>query len=109
MTQTNESPSSDPIIVRVDPVMKEILPEFLSNARHDVKLLREAIAQSDYEAIARLGHSMKGAFGIGFDHLMEIGVSLEDQAKAQERSEIVRLVDELENYLSRVEPVFESG
>jgi len=69
--------------------------------------LRAALEQSDYEAVARLGHSMKGTASFGFDYLNEIGLSLEDTARIKESLKIRRLVNDLEDYLSRVEPVFD--
>lgn len=108
MNQHEESPTANRIMVKVNLAMKGIVPQFLLNAKEDVKTLREAIEQTDYESIARLGHSLKGASGIGFEYMKEIGLSLESRAHAQELCKIRELVDELEDYVTRVEPVYET-
>jgi hypothetical protein len=50
---------------------------------------------------------MKGAAGFGFDYLKEIGLSLEDTARIKESRKIGTLVNNLEDYLNRVEPVYD--
>jgi HPt (histidine-containing phosphotransfer) domain-containing protein len=86
--------------------MKEIVPQFLKNALEDVDALRAALEHHDFQAIARLGHSMKGAGGFGFDFLNQTGRYLEDAARIKALRQIVSLVGELEDYLHRVEPVY---
>jgi HPt (histidine-containing phosphotransfer) domain-containing protein len=107
MTQCGNPIPGNRIPIRIHPSMKPIVPEFLKNAREDVAALRGALKQGDYETIARLGHSMKGGAGFGFDYLIEIGLSLEDTARIKESSKIGTLVNKLEDYLDRVEPVYD--
>lgn len=107
MTQCGNPMPGNRILVRIHPSMKQIFPEFLKNAREDVEALRMALEQGDYATIARLGHSMKGAAGFGFDYLKEIGLSLEDTARIKESRKIGTLVNNLEDYLNRVEPVYD--
>ena len=44
----SESPRmTDPIVVRVDPDLHELVPDFLRNRRDDVRVLRDALAATD--------------------------------------------------------------
>ena len=105
MSQSMASNPSDRIPVRVNPLLREIVPEFLNNARDDVQALRVALVQADYPTVARLGHSMKGSSSVGFDYLADLGLQLEDAANQGESNEIELLVRNLEDYLDRVEPI----
>src|SRR5688572_11648854 len=53
----------DPIVVRVDPDLHELVPDFLRNRHDDVRVLRDALAAADGETIRRLGHRMTGSGG----------------------------------------------
>lgn len=107
MNRPDHEMPGDRIPVRIHAGMKEIVPEFLQNALEDVDALRTALEHSDYQAIARLGHSMKGAGGFGFDYLNQMGLYLEEAARIQALHRIGSLVSELEDYLHRVEPVYD--
>ena len=107
MNPSGDQVPDNRIVVRIHPAMKEIVPEFLRNALDDAGALRAALEQSDYQTIARLGHSMKGAGGFGFDYLNQMGLYLEDAAGARASGKIGSLVSQLEDYLHRVEPIYE--
>lgn len=99
---------SEKIIVQADAELQDIIPGFLENKRKDVKSIRAALEQGDYETVRILGHSMKGAGGgYGFDAITEIGASIEQSAKNKKSEEIIKQVDELSSYLERVEVVYE--
>jgi len=60
------------------------------------------------ETILKLGHSMRGAGGgYGFDAITDIGRSLENAAKEKDSEEIRKWISELQNYLQRVEVLYE--
>jgi HPt (histidine-containing phosphotransfer) domain-containing protein len=96
------------IIVHVDEEIEDLIPGFLENRRKDVNRLQEALTSGDYETIRTLGHGMKGAGGgYGFDAITDIGGSLEIAAKQKNTEEIRKGIDELADYLERVEVVHE--
>ena len=96
------------IIVNVDEEIEDLIPGFLENRRKDVNTLQEALTHGDYETIRTLGHAMKGAGGgYGFDAITDIGSSLEIAAKQNNTEEIRKGIDELTDYLERVEVVYE--
>ena len=95
-------------IVYVDSDLMEIVPGFLDNRRDDISTMGEAAEEGDFETIRVLGHDMKGnGGGYGFDGITDIGQALEQAAKDKDVTEIRKLVQELVNYVERVEVVFE--
>jgi HPt (histidine-containing phosphotransfer) domain-containing protein len=104
--------SSDPgdskIIVKVDPDLIEIVPQFLENVIDDIAAIGEAVAEGDFEKARILGHSMKGAgAGYGFDRLSDYGKVIESAAAAKDASLIDAQVANVRAYLAAV--VVESG
>ncbi len=111
MSHNNDN--TEKIIVRIDPDLEELIPEYLKNRRKDIetiiRLLKDGVFEDffDFEDIRILGHSMKGSGGgYGFDRIGEIGKSIEDAAKTKDRETIKSCVDELSSYLNRVEICF---
>ncbi|MBZ0157289.1 MAG: Hpt domain-containing protein [Alphaproteobacteria bacterium] len=96
------------IIVRVDPEIGDLVPGFLENRNRDVELLRNALAQGDYETVQITGHSMKGSGrAYGFDAITDIGRNIEEAAKNKDSEEVERWIGALKEYLGRVEVVYE--
>ena len=94
------------IIVHVDEEIEDLIPGFLENRRKDVDALQEALTNGDHETIRTLGHAMKGTGGgYGFDTITDIGSSLENAAKQKNTEEIRKGINELADYLERVEVV----
>ena len=107
MTQNRFEENFDKIVVHVDPDMEEITPEFLENARNDVRELREALQKVDYETLRILGHGMKGVGAFGFEYISVLGASLEQAAKEKKLEEAKRSVQQLSHYLDSIEVVFD--
>ena len=107
MTPQSGAQQDDKIVVHVDAELQELIPGYLDNRQADIRALREALEQDDYETIRIVGHSMKGSGGgYGFDAITEIGGALEQAAKDREPDAIRRWVGELSTYLARVEVVY---
>jgi len=92
------------ILVEVDAFLAPLVPEFLANLAHDLRLIREAAERSDFESARLLGHRMKGAGGgYGFDRITEFGKAIEEAARQGERRRLLGLCDEVARYLDQVE------
>ena len=110
MTATHDATNGDKIIVRVDSDLEDLIPGFLENRNQDIKSIFEALKRDDYAAIAKLGHTMKGVGGgYGFDAITDIGRSIEQAAKEKNAQKINASLNELSNYLGRIEIIFESS
>lgn len=99
---------NEEIVIQADPEIANLIPGYLVNRRKDIVKMREALGKGDYGAIGYLGHSMRGSGGgYGFKVISEIGYALEQAAKQDNKDEIKRRIDELEDYVRRVEVVYE--
>ena len=96
------------ILVRVDSRIAELLPRFLENCRHQCGALRRAAAAGVWTEAGSIGHSLRGAGGgYGFDEVTRLGVEIEIAARQNDAGGLRELAGRLEDYLSRVDPVFE--
>ncbi len=100
--------NNDEEIIKVDPDLIGIVPLFFESAREDIKKIRRALADSDFDTVRITGHSFKGSGGsYGFKLVSRIGAGIEIAAKESNSDEAERLVGELANYLDNVK--FEPG
>lgn len=94
--------------VSIDPDLRDLIPGFLQNRRHDIQTLQNAAAVGDLETIRTLGHRMRGdGGGYGFSRISEIGCALEKAALEKNTRDIMVHVQELATYLGRVEVIYE--
>ena len=95
------------IIIHADIDLEDLIPGFLENRRKDIIEIESLLVSGDYETIQRLGHSMKGSGGgYGFDKITDIGMHIEQAAKAKNTPEICTQMETLSEYLDRVEVVY---
>lgn len=95
-------------IVYVDEDLKELIPGFLENRYEDITNLKTALHDKDFETLRKMGHSIKGVGGgYGFDYVTELGYNIEEAAKAEDVSNISKLIDELKDHLDKVEIKYE--
>jgi HPt (histidine-containing phosphotransfer) domain-containing protein len=95
------------IVVQIDQDLSDLVPGFLSRKGEDARAVLAAAERTDAEAIARLGHKMKGEGGsYGLDAVTDIGRDLEQAGKDQDFETAARLARELENCLERLEIVY---
>jgi HPt (histidine-containing phosphotransfer) domain-containing protein len=95
------------IVVRVDAELEDLVPGFLDNRRKDVDTIKSALADDDFDTIRVLGHSMKGSGGgYGFNAITDIGRTIEDAARERNTATIAHAVDELADYLERIDVVY---
>ena len=108
MVSENKNAQDNEMIILIDRELEDLIPGFLNNRRNDVIKLQAALADSDFDTIRILGHSMKGAGGgYGFDAITDIGEALENAAVekyAQVLGEQIRI---LSRFLENVEVRYE--
>jgi HPt (histidine-containing phosphotransfer) domain-containing protein len=96
----------DPIVVRANPKLADLIPAFLQNRGQDVVAMLDALDRDDFKTVASLGHSMKGAGGSwGFNAITDIGAALEQAAESADKDASKKWVGELSTYLDRVRVV----
>lgn len=102
-------PEKQKIIVKIDPEIQELIPTFLARMDEKAKLLKTASEQADFETIAGLAHRIKGsAKGYGFDLLTQCAAKLEESAEKKQSSEASHLIQEIADFLNRVEVIYEN-
>ena len=102
------SEQQERIVVHVDPDLADIVPRFLELRHEDLQAIGNGLAAGDLAALARIGHSMKGAgSGYGFDYVTEVGRTLEEAAKAGDAEGVKNCAEQLLDYLERVTVVFD--
>lgn len=94
--------------ISIDPDLRDLIPGFLQNRRLDIHSLHAALAIGNFDTIRTLGHRMRGdGGGYGFHLISEIGHGLEEAALKKNSEEITTRIQELINYLGRIEVVYE--
>lgn len=102
------TPGDEKIRIHIDPDLKELIPGYLENRRKDIREILRSLDQENMRPIQLLGHSMKGSGGgYGFDFISEIGRAIEAAAKEKSGKNIKGYITKLENFLDRVEVVFD--
>lgn len=93
-----------PLVVRIDPELAELIPTFLKNRQADVSRLEAMAAAGDADGARKLGHNLKGCGGgYGFEQISDIGARIEACAKGGDLSGLPALRAELADYLARIE------
>lgn len=97
-------PAARILIAVPEDLSRELVAQFLSSCREDLRRLDAALATSDYERARRLGHQMKGTGSpYGFAEVTLIGGAIELAAAARDASGLASQIHLLAIYLSLVE------
>jgi len=84
-------------------LLRLVATEFLSDARHQVSVLREGVGEGDPEVVERAAHSLKGASAaIGALGLSELCSQLELLGRGRALGDAMVLVERVEHEVDRV-------
>jgi HPt (histidine-containing phosphotransfer) domain-containing protein len=98
----------DAYTVTVAKDLADLIPSFMANRRKEIETLRTALSASDFDELRRLGHRMKGAgSSYGFDLVSMTGKTIEDAAQSADTDTIESSIATYEDYLAKVEIVYE--
>jgi len=99
--------AEQPIVVQIDQDLSDLVPGFLARKREDAHAIVAAALHRDTEAVAKLGHKMKGEGGsYGLDAITDIGRELEQAGKDSDFDAARRLESVLTNFLDRLQIVY---
>ncbi len=97
---------SEKIFIKADPDLIDLIPGYLDKRRDNIGAIKKLLADGNFEEIRVLAHRMKGSGGsYGFDRITEIGAAMEIAAKDQAKDRISQELEQLSEYLSKVEIV----
>ena len=100
--------AGDEIIVKLDPLIKDIVADFLQHRKENAVAVSNAIENSDFEAVGDIGHDIEGTAGaFGFKEMGLIGRSLQKAARESSLADVKSLAEELTSYLERLRVVYE--
>lgn len=95
--------SKEEVHMSQTPIDKDILalvPAFLQRREQDVALLKDLIELREFEAVAAMGHKLKGnGAAFGFPEISETGLNLELAAKARDLEAARRCIRHFEEIL----------
>ena len=94
----------DPIMVRVDAEIADLIPIYLGRRRAELIEAEAALARGDLELLRSIGHTLKGSGGgFGFDALTDLGGELEEASKAGNTDVVANCLLRLRDFLARVQ------
>lgn len=97
----------DNLIIRIDPDLKAIIPDFMKEVACDISAIKTALSAGDIRGVQKIGHNLKGAGGgYGFEVITRLGAEIERAAIDNAPKKINSSVDELSNYINKVHVVW---
>lgn len=86
---------------KVDADILKLAPDFIRNRQQDLKLIKSAYEQKDYDTIASVCHKLKGfATPFGFTNLEAIATKLEEASKARNQEALDPHYSQIEIYIN---------
>lgn len=102
--KTNIPTYTGKIIVRIDPVLKPYISEFLKSLDKDIARIVEYLNEKNFGEIRSIAHRLKGEGGTyGLDEAGKLGAKIQSAAVNENAAEIDRLVKQLSDYLKLIE------
>ncbi len=99
-----EEDKTEALTVEVDPDIVDLVPRFLENLRRNLLSLKDLLGRKEFEQIQVLSHNMKGnGLGYGFHKISVIGEKMESEARRKDERALRHSLDQLEQYLSKVQ------
>jgi len=96
------------ITVYIDSSLEGLIGGYLENRRRDLVAISAALTRNNFEPVRVIGHNIKGTgSGYGFDFISKVGDELEQAALRADGAAIIRLSNELHDYLGRLNIVFD--
>jgi HPt (histidine-containing phosphotransfer) domain-containing protein len=105
LIRVNEDACSQPIVVRAEPDLADLVPQYLERRRAELPALHAALLVADVGALQKAGHRLKGsAAGYGCAALGALGAELDAAARAGDLNAAERAVAAISNWVSRAVP-----
>ncbi|MBF0319864.1 MAG: hypothetical protein HQL01_08705 [Nitrospirae bacterium] len=95
------------ITVTVEAQYKDRVAKFLNSRKRDIAEMRDEVGKGQYPSVKMTGGMIKkAAEGIGLTKFQEMGEAIETAANLKDSGKVKILIEELADYLSRVEIVY---
>ncbi len=91
----------------VSKFLEPIFEEFLNDRKSDLKTLKQAFKENDYQTVQAIGHRLAGNAGsYELQDLGDLGDQLETAIKKNELNKVEDIILDIQNYLETLEVVF---
>lgn len=105
LMRVNEDACSQPIVVRAEPDLADLVPQYLERRRAELPALHAALQAADLNALQKAGHRLKGsAAGYGCAALGALGAQLDVAARANDLHGAECAVATISDWISRAVP-----
>lgn len=82
-------------------IPQEFIIKYIERRKTDLESCEQALRSKDFEAIARVGHQIKGnAASFGFDDLGTIAIDMEAYALKQDEENLHKVMNRFNNFLA---------
>jgi HPt (histidine-containing phosphotransfer) domain-containing protein len=99
---------NEPILVKIDPILAELVPRFLERCGQTATEFCAAAESGDLATARRIGHSLLGtASSYGFQEMAAMGKEIETAARNGDVEALKALSASLTAHVARVRPVFD--
>lgn len=96
------------IRIKVSSEIRDLIPDYLKNRHGNITSIRERLEHGNFNDIQTIGHMMKGSGeSYGFDQITLIGKNIERAAKEKSADAVRKAVDDLSEFLERLEVIYE--
>ncbi|HCC47811.1 MAG TPA: hypothetical protein DEQ38_06805 [Elusimicrobia bacterium] len=91
-------------IIEVDAELLELIPAYLQSRKEEVPRIHAFLEAGDFTSVWGIAHKLHGSGGgFGLDFLSELGVRMENSAKARDKAALAAQTAELTEFLASVE------
>lgn len=95
--------ATEPYVPDVHPAIQSLIPGYLANRQLDLEKLKAGMANSDFGALRKIGHDLKGSGGAyGLLPISRIGAEIETAALSKDLDSIRTAAQALAAFLPRV-------
>lgn len=93
--------------VHVEAMLRDLIPNFLNGRKAELEEIKKTIQAEDYEALAQIGHRLKGtSLNYGFTKLGNIALQLELAGKYRNLKNAQEAATEIDDHLQNVSVVY---
>ncbi|MCS7176246.1 MAG: Hpt domain-containing protein [Candidatus Kapabacteria bacterium] len=87
-----------------DPLLRELLPEFVDTWQHEAPLILEAAHKQNDAELYRLGHTLKGScLQFGLTELAELGIQVMECARNHSWNAVPALYEQIVLHLQQLQ------
>ncbi len=101
-------PTQHDIVCFVDERLAKLIPKFMAAQKEQLRQMKTALTNGQFETLKFLGHQMKGSGGgFGFTALGTFGSEIERAAHDGDSHDLGKCISQIDDYLAQVKIEFQ--